>query len=314
MPNTPHHGALTHGDACVVIAMTCSSSLPLTYAQLMSLRPRRVLLMLAIVMSCGRVPGTSPATAIVATPLVELFASGGHDAWQGIAKAVNLRVGEDGRVWVADNDAQAILVFDSTGRSLGDVGRNDDLGFISYFVMLDSAAIVLDTARTLSRLALSGTPVLTHREIGYEQALGALGPDKILMASSVRWTGPARPGERPWALARVVNSRGDSLFEMGRRAPGRNPFVDHITNFIIPAGSGNGQYVWLAHLNSPDVSLFTSTGRLARTIARDIPFDWHAIPSSFAYRDGDRRVEPGSTCGPQALFLPGNCDACRGLT
>ena len=220
------------------------------------------------------------------TPLIELTQSSSRHAFKGLTRAVNLRVGVDGRVWVADNDARAIFTFDSTGKSLGDVGGDDNLGFMSDFVMLDSAVVVLDTGRTLSRVSLAGNPLVAHREIGYEQALGVLGPDRVLMASSVQWTGPARDGTRPWALARVVSSDGDSLLELGRRAPGKNPFVAHIANFVLPAGSGNGQYVWLAYLNSPDVSLFTSSGRLIRRVERNIPFGWRAIDSSFVPRSG----------------------------
>lgn len=239
--------------------------------------------------SCGSAPHVVPESEPGAIPLVELSRVDGRATWQGLTRAVNMRVGSDGRVWIADNDARAILVFDSVGAPLGRAGSEAHLGFMSDFVVLDSSIVVLDTARTLSSLSLAGSSIGRRRDIGYEQVLGVFGADKVLMASSVRWTGPERNGMRPWPLVRMVTSTGDSLLEFGRRSPAANPFVAHITNFAMPAGSGNKPYVWLAFLNNSDVVLFGANGRLARRIARTIPFDWNAIPASFVPRSGARR-------------------------
>lgn len=234
--------------------------------------------------ACGGSP--EPTIAEVGV-LNELSAPSTIGAWRGLIKPEALAVAEDGLVYVADNGDSKIRIFDHDGsfqRELGGLGSGPgEFGTIRGLIVFSNSLIVFDGMGTrFFRLSLAGEHQAAVATSGVgEESVAGLGGDRIVVASSSRWSMPAPAGAGAWPLARVLDTNGAPVADIGDRAVLPNPFAAHILNFVLPAGSSDGQYVWLAYLNNTDVLLHSMSDGSIRRISRSVPFRWKRMPADF---------------------------------
>lgn len=255
-------------------------------------RLKAVVAVMALV-ACDR----SQQAAMGADVLNELTSSTSTSAWQGLLKPATLHVAEDGSVYIADNGDARIRVFDDQGTPRLDFGGfgsgPGEFGVIRDFTLSNESVNVFDATGTrFLRLSRSGEYMAAVETSGLgDESIASLGNDRIIVASSARWSMPASAGEGDWPLARVMDLQGTTVLDIGERTPVANPFASHVLNFVLPAGSRDGRFVWLAFLNSPDVVLYSVAGGTMRRISRELPFRWQRIPENFV--PSSERPEPG---------------------
>lgn len=260
----------------------------------------RGLCIAAFVVACG---GERDDSTVSAEVLELKPVSSAADSWAGLLNPVSIRVGRDSAVYVADNSDSRIHVFSEDGeplRTFGGAGAGPgELDRPRDVVPLVAGTVVFDAVGSrfhlfdvrggfVGRTAFSG--------VGDESVAG-IGDDALILASSARWSLPAPSSRGPWPLAAIVNTAGGTVEEIGERVAVQSPFAAHIRNFVLPAGSPDGRYVWLAYLNSPRVLLYDRQRKISRIIERELPFTWTEIPETYLpqtapSKPGERAVPP----------------------
>jgi len=202
--------------------------------------------------------------------------------WQGLRTPVAIRAARDGRVFVADDGAHSIRAFNSHGSALEAANVQLPAGGapVLDFIATSKGMLVLDSARHFLRLSNRGKIAVVPAR-GREDVLGMLGNDQVILASNAQWSGPVIGGRREWPLARIMSFEGDSIAEIRGRAIAKSPFASHIRNFVLPAGTADGRYVWLAFLNRSEIARYDVASGETRIFHRRIMFPWRRIPESF---------------------------------
>lgn len=220
-------------------------------------------------------------------PLVAIDAPAGTTRWEGLLKPVALRVDPDGRVLVADAADSKIRVFDADGMATGEIGGfgsgPGEFARIRDLAPGHGVIRVFDgVAGRFHAVSRDGAYLGTHTIEGVgDEAISALGDSSIVLASSARWSLAPRAGAPAWPLARVLMADGSARYDLGQRVVVKSPFAAHIRNFVLPAGSTDGRFVWLAYVNAPEVLLITTADRVVRSVPRSLPFEWVQIPEDF---------------------------------
>lgn len=218
--------------------------------------------------------------------LREIVPDGTVAAWSGLLHPVVVDAGPDGRVYVGDQGDMTVKVFGPRGRRLGTVGGQGrgpgELARVGEVEVSAGEIGVLDARRrAVVRFDTAGGEIGRLDLTGLEEAFSYVGGD-LALASSPAWSLPPPGGERAsWPLVRVTDTSGRALWEAGERSRPESAFAAHIRNFVLPAGTPDGEGLWLAHLNGTAVSHFTGPGRTPLTIHRDLPFEWRRIPADF---------------------------------
>lgn len=219
--------------------------------------------------------------------LVAIDAPAGATRWEGLLKPVALRVDPDGLVLVADEADSKIRVFDADGIAKGEIGGAGagpgEFARIRDLAPGHGVIRVFDgVAGRFHSVSSDGAYLGTHTIEGVgDEAISALGDSSIVLASSARWSLAPRAGAPAWPLARVLVADGTARYDIGERTVVKSPFAAHIRNFVLPAGSADGRFVWLAFLNAPEVLLITTADRVVRSVPRSLPFEWVQIPDDF---------------------------------
>jgi len=228
--------------------------------------------------------GGTPGRSVPPLALNQLPSVGG---WPGLLKPVAIQVAEDGLVYVADRGDGKVRVFSAEGapvREFGSVGDGPgEFRNIRNLVVTGATVSIFDSKPTrVLRLSLSGAfqSSVTVNAFGDEMISG-LGEDRLLFASSGRWASPPVAGEAPRPLVRIVDTAGTAVGGIGRRVRVASPFASHIINFVVPAGTRDGKFVWLARLNSPEVLLYRTATEAIETIPRTLPFRHRQIAEDF---------------------------------
>jgi hypothetical protein len=204
--------------------------------------------------------------------------------WSGLLHPIQIAVGDDGRVYVADDGDKTVKVFDASGRPVGTLGRKGsgpgEFEAIQDIAVVNRAVYVFDPKLDrILRFPDEGGQATAISDVSGD-FISALGQDRLVMANDPRWSMPAI-GREAWPLLLVTDLTGTLLARVGERQPTKNPFVDRIANFVLPAGTRSGDWIWLAYLNDPTVRLQKSDGTASREIRRPMPFDWKRIPDDF---------------------------------
>lgn len=208
------------------------------------------------------------------------------DAWEGLLHPVAIARDEEARIYVGDRGDRTVKVFDSDGGPVREIGRfgpgPGELTDIQELVVLADEIVVSDpeSARFV-RYARDGAFLGIVPNPAMADAFGALGPDRIVVAASPIWAMEAAMGRGGGALFEVVAPTGAVELAGGERRPTANPFVGHIRNFVLPAGSRDGSFVWLARLNHPSVIRHALSGGETVTVERSVPFDWRELAADF---------------------------------
>lgn len=251
-------------------------------------------------MSCDSSLSRGPVSDVAIGTLTPLPASSA--SWAGLKAPATIHVATDGSVYIADNGDSKIRVYDPFGKFLrefgGFGGGPGEFGIIRDIVVSKKVVNVFDATGTrFLRLGTDGTyeTAITISGMG-DETVAALGGERIIMASSARWSLPTSSAQDAWPLARVLNADGSIAFDVGNRTPISNPFAAHIKNFVLPAGTADGRFVWLAFLNSPDIVLYSVQDGVTRRIERTLPFRWKSIPDDFT--PSATPPEPGKPFNP----------------
>ncbi len=219
--------------------------------------------------------------------LREVVTTAGSASWEGLEKPTAIRVAQDGSVYVADNGDGHMHVFDRDGqpiREFGGIGSGpgEYRNIRAFSVSANDVNIFDVTPTRYLKVTTQGTRPRTLQFPGSgDDQVAAFGDGSLVLASTARWAVPPRPGTSAWPLARIVDSQGSIVADIGEREAAANPFVGLIRNFVLPAGSQDGELVWLAYLNSPDVLLYTTADKSTKRIARALPFAWKRLPNDF---------------------------------
>jgi len=192
-----------------------------------------------------------------------------------------IRITQRDKIVIAENGGRRFRFFSLGGASLPeeDIPYPSALRQVQDFVASDSGLWVLDTAYALLNVSRKGV-LLRNLADTYESNL-ALSGTLVVLSSSPQWSLPLPKGRRAWPLARMMTWAGDSGAELAGRVNGANPFASHIANFVIAAGTRDGQGVWLAHLNAPVVSYLDLATMQATRYDRAIPFGWRKLAGTF---------------------------------
>lgn len=207
------------------------------------------------------------------------------DPWGGLLHPVALDVDAGGRVYVGDQGDRTVKVFDPEGRRLhvlgGEGGGPEELRDVGDLDVAGDVVSVLDRAtRALVRFAPDGSEAGRILLGQMEETFAAVGRGYAL-AASPRWSLPVSRGRSAPPLFRIVDVDGEQRYAGGERVSAESPFADHILNFVLPAGTPDGERVWLAGLNSTELSVFSTEERSFRSVRRDVPFRWARIPEDF---------------------------------
>ncbi|MGH7476415.1 MAG: hypothetical protein ACRELD_09000 [Longimicrobiales bacterium] len=214
----------------------------------------------------------------------------------GLLNPGAITVDQVGRVHVGDNGDRQIKTFDAEGRPLaarGGTGSGPgEFRSIQGLVAVAGHLVVLDPL--LDRLVTFdslGVATLLPRPEAVD-FIGAAGPDAFLLANSALWA--LRAGAAPLLLRLGLDGRVRS--EIGRRRAAANPFVGHIRNFAIAAGTADGALLWVAFLN--DTTLLrhsVATGAWAE-VSRPAPFAFRRLADDF--RPSATSLAPGRRSAP----------------
>ena len=219
--------------------------------------------------------------------LKEMATPAGSASWDGLEKPTAIKVAQDGSVYVADNGDGHMHVFDRDGqpiREFGAIGSGpgEYRNIRAFSVSANDVDIFDVTPTRFIKVSMQGTRPRTRPFPGSgDDQVVAFGDGSLVLASTARWAVPSRPGTPAWPLARIVDSLGTIVADIGEREAAANPFVGHIRNFVLPAGSQDGEFVWLAYLNSPDVLLYSTADKSTKRIARTLPFVWTRLANDF---------------------------------
>lgn len=210
----------------------------------------------------------------------------GEDAWPGLLHPVAVAVDGDGRVLVGDRGDKTVKVFDAGGgRRLHTAGGEGagpgELSAINDLEDMSGESIVLDNQLgRVVRFDSAGGARDQFSIEGDREELGRLGADRLILATSARWSLPGADGARP--LFEVVDRDGEVVFTGGGRAEASSPFAEHVMNFVFPAGTPDGGMIWLAYMNDTRVVKYDVDAReYGETVNRSVPFDWESIPEDF---------------------------------
>lgn len=204
-------------------------------------------------------------------------------AWGGLEAPSVIAVAATGDVWIADGGDGRIHRFDAEGTPKHTFGGTGDgpaeFRHVRAIAMRGDTANVFDANTTrYVRFSLDGAFLGAAEFAGsVDEQIAGLGPDKFVVASNVRWSMPPQPGATPWPLARVVDSAGRRLADIGIRDVQPNPLVASIANFMLVSGTGDGRFVWLAFLNRPEVFQYSVDARELRRVDRSLPFSWQPL-------------------------------------
>lgn len=200
---------------------------------------------------------------------------------------IAIATGPNGLLYVADDGDKQIKAFESTGRLVRTFGREGqgpgEFESLRGLAVLHDALVVLDgSSRLLQRWTLEGDPQPPVPYRGMEEVLGSAG-DQIVLANDPMWSVDDDAGP----LARLVTLTGVSR-DIGRRGSGISPFASHVVHFVIPAGSWDGEYLWLAYLNGSTVERYSLTWGATLRVPRPLPYRWRRVPDDF----DPRREQP----------------------
>lgn len=215
--------------------------------------------------------------------LHEVSAEDGDPRWAALLKPSSVKVDARGTVYVSDNGDRTIKVHDRSGRilaTLGGAGSGPgEFENIQDFAVDGNELLVIDARlRRLTRMGADGSDLGLVEGYEGEAALSTVGGGTIILANHPAWD---LPGPDAAAYLMRVLEEGGSIHILGERAVTGNPFVDHVVNFVLPAGTADGRYVWMARLNDPEVEVYALEGGARRVVRRDLPYAWRRIPSDF---------------------------------
>lgn len=203
---------------------------------------------------------------------------------------VDLVVDATGVIYVGDDGDKVVKVQDEEGRWMrlfGGEGRGPgELESIGTLLVMDEVLAVLDgrTGR-VKRWTLEGEPLADHRYGGRLDVVGAVGPS-LVIANDPSWN---LPPSRQATLVHVLDDGGGTR-RLGRRRPAATPYAQHIMNFVIPAGSPRGRWLWLGYLNEPLLERYDLHEASRTVFDRFIPHAWRRIPTDY----DPRKVPPTS--------------------
>ncbi|HEX7051026.1 MAG TPA: hypothetical protein VF188_12535 [Longimicrobiales bacterium] len=233
--------------------------------------------------------------------LQEIRVDDARDPWSGLLHPINIDVDSAGNVFFADFGDKTVKSFDAVGRPIHVIGRAGrgpgEFQMVQDLAILSGEVIVLDPKlQRLVRMTPDGQFIGSVINDGMEEALSALGPRRIVLANSPKWSLPSKNGAA-WPLIRIAERDGRTVAEIGEREPTENPFVAHIKYFVLPAGTPDGKWIWIAYLNDPKIELYSMETETFRSIPRDLPFEWRRIPEDYtppaaAARPGGRPEPP----------------------
>lgn len=209
------------------------------------------------------------------------------DRWAGLIRPVAIQVGGDGLVYIADQGDNKVRVYSAEGRSIREFGVTGEgpgeFRGIRNLTVTGATLSVFDAKPSrVVRMAINGRfQSNVAVALSGDEMISGLGGGQWVLASSARWGAPTAPGTGPRPLARIVDTAGVVGVGIGAREASASPFASHIRNFVVPAGTRDGAFVWLARLNSPEVLLYRMQDATLERIPRTLPFRHRVLPDDF---------------------------------